>query len=278
MSELVPSSNRYDRAQLERVIQRAAELQSRERDVGDSLTEDELLQLGQEVGIAPTHLRRAIQEERSRALVPTERGTMARLFGPKRVATERVINSKVDKVEQKLFEWMSEGELLQVRRRYPDSVSWERKEGAWASLRRSLGVGGRKYLLARSREVVTRVSAIDEDRCLVQLIADLSNTRNEYFTGSTLLLSSGAAMTWIAFVLSVMAPVAVLPAVVSVPIAYTVARDRRRQVDKVLVALEQILDRLEHGDLDQKPKLRGPHLSVVDRITDEIRKNLRIDG
>jgi hypothetical protein len=278
MSDLVPSTNRYDRKQLERVIQRAAELQSRERDVGDSLTEEELLQLGQEVGIAPTHLRRALQEERSRALVPAEGGTMVRLFGPKRVATERVINGKPEKVEQTLFEWMSEGELLQVKRRFPDSISWERKEGAWASLRRSLGVGGRKYLLARSREIVTRVSAIDEDRSLIQLIADLSNTRNEYLTGSTLLLSSGGAITGIAFVLGVMAPVALVPAIVSLPIAYTVARDRRRQVDKVLVALEQILDRLEHGDLDQKPKLRGPHLSVVDRITDEIRKNLRIDG
>jgi hypothetical protein len=252
-------------------------LQSREREVGDSLTEAELLQLGEEVGIAPSHLRRALQEERSRALVPDERGAMVRLFGRKRVATERVIAGESTKIEKRLFEWMSEGELLQVKRRYPDSISWERKEGAWASLRRSLGVGGRKYLLARSRELVTRVSAIDGDRSLVQLIADLSNTRNEYITGSALLFSSGAAITGVAFVLSVMAPVALLPVAVSLPIAYTVARDRRRQVEKVLVALEQILDRLEHGDLDQKPKLRGPHVNVVGRITEEIRRNLGIN-
>ncbi len=277
MSDLVPSGPRYDRTQLERVIQRAAELQSREREVGDSLTEAELLQLGEEVGIAPSHLRRALQEERSRALVPDERGAMVRLFGRKRVATERVIAGESTKIEKRLFEWMSEGELLQVKRRYPDSISWERKEGAWASLRRSLGVGGRKYLLARSRELVTRVSAIDGDRSLVQLIADLSNTRNEYITGSALLFSSGAAITGVAFVLSVMAPVALLPVAVSLPIAYTVARDRRRQVEKVLVALEQILDRLEHGDLDQKPKLRGPHVNVVGRITEEIRRNLGIN-
>jgi hypothetical protein len=205
----------------------------------------------------------------------SKKSAAGRSFRPK---VDPWFNGKPEKVEQTLFEWMSEGELLQVKRRFPDSISWERKEGAWASLRRSLGVGGRKYLLARSREIVTRVSAIDEDRSLIQLIADLSNTRNEYLTGSTLLLSSGGAITGIAFVLGVMAPVALVPAIVSLPIAYTVARDRRRQVDKVLVALEQILDRLEHGDLDQKPKLRGPHLSVVDRITDEIRKNLRIDG
>ncbi len=277
MSDLVPSGPRYDRTQLERVIQRAAELQSREREVGDSLTEAELLQLGEEVGIAPSHLRRALQEERSRALVPDERGAMVRMFGRKRVATERVIAGESTKIEKRLFEWMSEGELLQVKRRYPDSISWERKEGAWASLRRSLGVGGRKYLLARSRELVTRVSAIDGDRSLVQLIADLSNTRNEYITGSALLFSSGAAITGVAFVLSVMAPVALLPVAVSLPIAYTVARDRRRQVEKVLVALEQILDRLEHGDLDQKPKLRGPHVNVVGRITEEIRRNLGIN-
>jgi len=49
MSEGTPA--RIDRAALERIIQRAAELQTAEREMGDSLTSDELMALGREVGI-----------------------------------------------------------------------------------------------------------------------------------------------------------------------------------------------------------------------------------
>jgi hypothetical protein len=252
-------------------------LQSRERDIGEALTEEELLSLGQDVGIAPAHLRQAMQEERTRALVRAERGTITKLVGPRRVASERLIRGGATAIEGKLFEWMSEGELLQVKRRYPDSISWEPKEGAWASLRRSLGVGGRKYLVARAREVVTRVTPVDENRCLVQLIADLSNTRGEYLLGSGLVLGGSAAATGIALVLGVLVPVAVIPAVIGAPIAYSVARDRRRQLEKIQVALEQILDRLEHENFDGKTKSGTQPLAIVERVADEIRRNLGID-
>ena len=40
-----------DRAALERIIHRAAELQTAEREIGEGLTPDQVLALGQEVGI-----------------------------------------------------------------------------------------------------------------------------------------------------------------------------------------------------------------------------------
>jgi hypothetical protein len=277
--DLAPRDSQYDRAALERIIHRAAELQTRDREIGEVLTEAELMQLGEDVGISSAHLKQAMLEERTRALVPAEDGTLTRLVGPRRITAERVVAGDVSLLEANLSEWMSEGELLQVKRRFPDSTSWERREGAWASLRRSLGVGGRKYLLARAREVVTRVSKIDGERSLVQLMADLSNTRNEYLLGSSLTLGSALTTSGIALVIGVMAPVAVIPAVVGVPIAYSIARDRRRQMEKFQVALEQILDKLEHGELDQGPRLGAPPFNVVERIAGEVRKNLGLgDG
>jgi len=277
--DLVPRGSQFDRAALERIIHRAAELQASERDIGEVLTEAELLQLGNDVGISAAHLRQAMLEESTRALVPAEAGALTRLVGPRRITAERLIAGESAALEVKLNDWMSEGELLQVKRRYPDSISWERKEGAWASLRRSLGVGGRKYLLARAREVVTRITPIDGQRGLVQLMADLSNTRNEYLLGSGLTLASAVATSGIALVIGVMAPVAVIPAVIAVPITYSIARDRRRQMDKFQVALEQILDKLEHGDLDQRSKTGTPPFKVVERIAGEVRKNLGLsDG
>jgi len=274
MTDHLPAPRRIDGQALRRIIQRATELQTSEAELREGLTEEELLLLGEEVGIAPTHLRRAMQEERTRALAPAESTAITWLVGARQVAATRTITGDQSQIEDALARWMLEGELLQVRRRYRDRVSYERREGAWASLRRSFGFGGHKYLLARAKEVTTQVISLDETRCLVQLVADLSNTRNERLVGSGLTIGAGAATTGIALVLGIMAPVAVVPMALGAPLAILIARSRRRQIEEFRVALEQVLDRLEHGDLDQKHKLGKPNVNVLDRIAEEIRKNL----
>jgi hypothetical protein len=276
MNDLVPSEPRIDQAALERILQRATELQSKDREIGEGLTDTELMQLGEEVGILPQHLRKALSEERSRALVAADRGFVTRVAGPSRVAAQRTVNGKPEKIEAALRDWMEEGELLQVKRRYPDRTSWERKEGAFASLKRSFGAGGRKYVLAGATEVVAKVTATGEEQSHVQLVADLSNKRTGYLIGSSVLVGSGASISGVLLVLGVVVPAAVIPAVISLPIAARVARSHLKEVEKFQVALEQILDMLEHGDLEAKPKLIGPSVSGVGRIADEIRKNLGI--
>ena len=69
MNDLVPDASRIDRAALERIIKRAAELQTGERDIGEGLTEQEVLQLGRDVGIPGRYLQQALLEEQSRAVV-----------------------------------------------------------------------------------------------------------------------------------------------------------------------------------------------------------------
>src|SRR5260370_39395563 len=61
----------------ERIIQRVGELQAGERDIGEGLTEPDLLALGQEGGIPPRYLRQALLEERTRSGVAPERGVVA---------------------------------------------------------------------------------------------------------------------------------------------------------------------------------------------------------
>ena len=86
----------------------------------------------------------------------------------------------------------------------------------------------------------------------------------------------GAATTGLASVLGVMVPVAVIPVVLSARIAALVARSHRTELEKFQVALEQILDRLEHEEIAVKQKLIGPDVAGVGRIAQEIRKNLGI--
>jgi hypothetical protein len=276
MNDLVPSEPRIDQQALERILQRATELQSRDREIGDGLSDTELMQLGEEVGILPQHLRQALVEERTRALAATDRGMVSRFMGGSRVAAQRTVNGKVEETEAALREWMSEGELLQVKRRYPDRTSWERKEGAFASLKRSFSAGGRNYVLAGAAEIVSKVSDAGGSQCHVQLVADISNKRTGFAIGSSVLVGSGASVTGILLLLGVMASVAVIPAVVCVPVAAKVARSNLKEIEKFHVALEQILDRLEHGEIELKPKQIGPAGGGVGRIADEIRKNLGI--
>jgi len=276
MNDLVPAEPRIDRPALERIIQRAAELQTKDREIGEGLSDAELMHLGEEVGILPHHLRQALSEERSRELVAADRGIVTQFVGPRRVAAQRAIPGTASKTDAALREWMSEGELLQVKRRYPDHTTWERKEGAFASIKRSFGAGGRKYVLASAAEVLTKVVETDETHCHVQLVADLANKRNGYMIGSSILVGGGAATTGIALALGVIVPVALVPIVLSAPIATVVARSHRKEIEKFQVALEQILDRLEHGDIEIKQKLIGPDVAGVGRIAQEIRKNLGI--
>jgi hypothetical protein len=276
MNDLVPSEPRIDRPALERIIQRAAELQTKEREIGDGLSDTELMHLGEEVGILPQHLKKALSEERSRELAAADRGIITQFLGPRRVVAQRTVPGKAADTEAALRDWMSEGELLQVKRRYPDRTSWERKEGGFTSLRRAFGGGGRKYVLASAAEVVTRVIETDERHCHVQLVADLANKRNGSLIGSSILVGGGATTTGIALVLGVMVPVAVIPVVLSAPIAALVARSHRNELEKFQVALEQILDRLEHAEIAVKQKLIGPDVAGVGRIAQEIRKNLGI--
>src|SRR5689334_24871035 len=81
-----------DRGALERVLARAAELQARTGEPEEILTEDQILELGKEVGLSSEHLRQALAEERTRvALPPDESGIAARLLGGARVGASRTV-------------------------------------------------------------------------------------------------------------------------------------------------------------------------------------------
>ena len=273
MNDLVPDTSRIDRATLERIIKRAAELQTVERDIGDGLTELELFQLGQEVGIPDRYLQQALLEEQTRAVILAEPGMAAWLAGPRYVIAQRSVPGKADDVRSALHHWMTEGELLAVRRRFPDRTSWEPRRDMMASLKRGLEVGGRRYRLARAREIVGQVARLDDTTCHVRLLADLSNTRRSHIGGAATLAGSGAIATTVGLTLGVMLPVAVLPVGIGLIAGAALARRRLGQVEQMQVSLEQVLDRLEHGEV-RPDGSSGRGLGAVERIARELRRSL----
>ncbi|MSR07233.1 MAG: hypothetical protein EXR93_09240 [Gemmatimonadetes bacterium] len=267
---------RLDRAAVERVIQRAAELQANERDISEGLTEQELKSLANDVGIPESHFRQALLEERTRSAVPAERGLIPWLAGPRRVGASRTMAGEAHRIEAALQHWMAENELLTIKRRFPQQTTWEAKQGAVASIRRALSFGGHSYVLTRAREVAGQVIPVDSGRCHVQLVADLSNTITARMSTATGFVGAGVAASVVGTLLGVATLVVFAPVIVTGLIGYAVLRTRREEVARVHVALEQILDRLEHGEIEvQQQQLRGPRPSAFVRIADELLKQLR---
>jgi len=141
---------RIDRAALERIIQRAAELQTGEHDLGDDLTEEQVLALGKEVGIPARHLQQALIEERVRA-EPAEARFLDRVIGKAAITADRVVMGYVNITWQflpKAFSLVKKGGIVH----YQDTCSIDRiPYGLFENLRN--GCGGRPFEVLGVREV-----------------------------------------------------------------------------------------------------------------------------
>src|SRR3989441_9946137 len=179
---------------LERIIKRAAELQAGEREIGDGLTNNEVLALGKDVGIPDRYLRQAILEEQTRTAPEVATGTWAWLTGPRSIVAHRVVPGDREAVERALTRWMTEDELLQPKRHFADRTSWEPKAGAFASIQRALA-GRRRYSLAQAGEVTAQVVQLEPGFCLVRLEADIRPQRAKRISGATALAFLGWGLT-----------------------------------------------------------------------------------
>lgn len=249
-----------ERVALERVLARAAELQAADADPGDlTLTEAQILEVGNEVGIPAKHLRQALAEERSRVAVPAERGRVAAIFGPATLSASRTVKGTPASIFERLDDWMQRTESLQVKRRFADRIAWEPRGGMATEFRRIMNIGGHGYKLARAEEVAATVIAVDAERSIVRLDASLTNVRSHRVAGGGAIVAGGGATTGVLLALGVMTSVAALPIAAAVVAGFFVARSHAPLVAGAQLGLEQLLDRLERGDL--------PRPSLISAIT-----------
>jgi hypothetical protein len=263
------------REALDRIIQRAAELQTGERDIGEGLTEAELVALGNDVGIPARYLKQALLEERTRTS-DAERPRSWSLVGPARLDAHRVVPGDRGGVERALSLWMEDQELLRVKRRYPDRTTWEPQVGFMASMQRGLRAGGKTYALTRAVEIAGHVTQLEPGFCHVRLVADVRNLRRGRIAGAAVLAGLGVAGSAAAAVLGVLYPFTVAPVVGFGALSLLpLVAGRAAQLDRIEVGLEQVLDRLERGEIRPEHALPGPRASAFVRIADEIRKQFQ---
>jgi hypothetical protein len=253
-----PKSNvpttRLDRSALERVLARAAELQIGPNDPGEEFTEEQLIELGKEVGLPAQHLRQALAEERTRSIVPEDQGGIATsVFGPSRARAGRTVSGRSADVLQAIDAWMQREELLIVKRHHAERIVWEPRQDFFVGVKRALKMGGRDYALSHAFEVSATVISVDDSRVHVGLDADFSPGRSRAMmqtVGTTVFGGlAGAALFAMGFpVLLVAAPVVLLPAM-----GFGASRTfQTRIITRAQLSLEQLLDRLERGEIGRR--------------------------
>jgi hypothetical protein len=263
----LPARSPLDRSALERVFARAAELQMGTGEHAGELTDDQIVELGKEVGLAPEHLRQALAEERTRsAMSPESGGFGERLFGAASLTASRTIDGSPRDVLKLLDAWMQREECLQVKRHLDERIVWEPQRGLVSVARRALNVSGRSYALSLAHEVAATVVSVGTNKVLVRLDADFSNKRSDLARGtvavSAIGIASTGALTAIGLVLALAVPPALVVGVAAAPtlllsgVGYWAAKSAFvRQLTRAELALEQLLDRLERGDLTREPSL-----------------------
>jgi hypothetical protein len=244
------------------VLARAAELQGASGDdteTSDNLTEAQIIELGKEVGLSPEYLRQALAEERARieplAIAGRGSGLAYQLFGANRIATQRLVRGTPERLLATLDRWMQREEWLRVVRQRADRIVWEPRRGFLGSLRRMLG--GRDYALFRANDISATVVPVDDEFALVRLGADFTALRNTVASQTAAGTVVGAAATGALAFTTFVLPIVVAPVVVLSAAAYTAARrSQQHALQRGLLTLEQVLDRLERGDTQPPSLLR----------------------
>src|SRR5689334_10142528 len=254
-----------DRQALERVLARAAELQGATAipESSDLLSENQVVEIGKEVGLSPATINQALAEERTRIHVPEERGLVAQIAGAGYATATRTVPGNARDVLATIDTWMLREECLQVQRRFADRITWEPQRGLFGKLRRTVNVSGRGFYLMDAAQVSATVMPVDAGRVVVRLDADIHPSRARRVGVGGLLGAVGLAASGVIGLGLVIAHIPLLIAAGSTVIplggsafaAYQIARSHRTVLSSVQLALEQILDRLEHGEFDRRAGL-----------------------
>jgi hypothetical protein len=256
-----------DRPALERVLARAAELQGASAlpESSDLISETQLLEIGNEVGLSPAVLNQALAEERTRINVPEERGLVAQIAGAGFATATRTVPGNARDILATIDAWMLRDECLQVQRRFADRITWEPQRGLFGKIRRTVNLTGRGYYLMDAEQVSATVLPVDASRVVVRLDADIRASRARRVGGGGAVGAVGAMASGVVGLglvvahlpLLIAAGIAVLPFAGGALAGYRVARTHRGVLSGVQLALEQILDRLEHGEFERSAGLLG---------------------
>lgn len=256
-------------------MQRAAELQAGDADVGEGLTAEEVVALGREVGIPGRYLQQAMLEQATSVVAPAEAGLIGGAVGPAEVSADRVVVADPDAAAGALIRWFEKNELLVLQRQQSGRLTWEPLRGMQAALRQAgaaFDSSKPRFMLGRAELVAATLTRLESGYCHVALTATLRETRGQYVGGAAGLASAGAAGTLILASLGAFWAVALAPLPLALGLAWGVTRRFRPVAHRTLLGLERALDFLERGGIKPAHQLPPKSPSLIETLAGELRK------
>jgi hypothetical protein len=171
------------------VLRRAAELDSAvgegqairgraDSQAADELrmSADEVVHLGLEAGLRSEAVVAALAEVRRNGLVEVESGPLAKALGPSHIVVSRLVPGPIEPVRRAVERFLHE-QLMTVRRHHGDRIEWERAQGVWPGLLRSLDFS-KRYGFSLVNHVETTIVP-EGDTTAVTFHIDVSEMRRE---------------------------------------------------------------------------------------------------
>ncbi|HET9440923.1 MAG TPA: hypothetical protein VFO52_12165 [Longimicrobiales bacterium] len=234
---------------LEAVIRRAVELQAGSAArAEDGLSEIDVVRIGQELGLEPATVRRAMAEVRHHPV--EEQGALIRVAGGGAVRVARVLRFPAPKTGALLDRYLRETEHMVARRRFPDRTRYVRDTSLAAGMARFVGGFSRSHKPLNLKELDVAVSFIDAESCWVEISVDLAEIRGGLVAG---VLGSGGAVaagwTVTVWATAIADPLMLLGVPVLAGSWYGMRAIYRTISKSVQEKLESLLDRVEHNEL-----------------------------
>jgi hypothetical protein len=247
-------SRRLRPAEVEMILRRAAELNARRwsRDSygAPSISPEILVQVAAAAGIPEQDVRRAMWDLASEKTA--ESHTLAwKVYGPARLRAVREVEQSTEKTREYLESLLRLEQGLKLRRKTEASSLWDSGD-LLGVVRRTLDFSGHRALL-KTQSVELRVEEIDENRCGVNLTADMSNQRGEYLSLGGILGVTLAVLFVLAGVQNLLFFLGVLPALAAPGFGFKLAY--RRACAEIRRSLEDLLDAAEEGPPSEEEQL-----------------------
>lgn len=180
---LPPDKSRgVTRRDLELVIRRAAEIAAREADADERLSEAEVLEIAEQLGLPDRHVRQALYElPRDR----TEDALLDRWYGSDAVVGTRVVRGDPASVLARLEDYLVTREFLQVLRKQGDRAALKPADDAISNVARAVRRPQRSWQIARARRVLVETREMPGRESHVRIELDLGDHRRRAAIGGT---------------------------------------------------------------------------------------------
>jgi hypothetical protein len=255
------SDSNITRSDLPAVVKRAAELASLEGDAEEAISEDEVIRIAAELGLAERHVRQALYEGPTEEIDPS---FLDQQMGVPRIMATRAVPLTAGAARRALEDYFVTREYLQIIRRQAISTTFEPADDAVSKVARSFS-RSKKHCLASAEAVEITLRDLQDGWTHVRLKAVYPDMRKSQIVGATFgtVLLGGPLATLTAVLLSTLAN-GPLSDPVSIAIGATAgmgvlgataagfwaaARNNyRRWRERSVNEANAVLDRLEKGD------------------------------